>query len=185
MVVFNPFDFFMEESAENWPFAYDESASSELKPYLALEKAGSCFIAWLTRSIVRNVALSIFWLNSTKSCRSADWHYSWTWRAKPEESLHKGGSCRDSAWLLVQVLRHPGVAARFVSGYLSSCALIKKPLMARMAPMKTSPICMWCEAYVPGVGWIGLDPTSGLLAGEPYSVACAGAGFGSADQRCA
>ena len=172
MSVHNPFDFFLEPSAESFPFSYDTSLVKELTPFLERLPAGPKL-----RFFVDGV--------DTRTQRTVDFLVALNRRVSqavkyiirlepgvqtPEETLTlASGSCRDSAWLLVQVLRHLGLAARFVSGYLIQ---LKPDVKALDGPSGTdvdfTDLHAWTEVYLPGAGWIGLDPTSGLMAGEGH-----------------
>ncbi|RTL31103.1 MAG: transglutaminase family protein [Burkholderiales bacterium] len=177
MAVYNPFDFFLEPEAENYPFSYDDSSLHDLTPYLAkseLTPAFKAFVESIDRSKVRTID---FLVGLNQRLQS---EISYTIRMEPgvqtpEETLTlKSGSCRDTGWLLVQALRHMGLAARFVSGYLIQ---LKADVAALDGPSGTevdfTDLHAWCEVFLPGAGWIGLDPTSGLLAGEGHiPVAC-------------
>ncbi|MFG0722265.1 DUF2126 domain-containing protein [Pseudomonas sp. GLN_6] len=172
MAVFNPFDFFLEPYAEKIPFAYTEGEQLELAPYLVKLPAGKLFAKYLA-SIERTPLPSVDFLVALNQRLSTDISYLIRLEPgvqTPEESLEKGsGSCRDSAWLLVQLFRHLGLAARFVSGYLIQ---LKADVKALDGPSGTevdfTDLHAWCEVYLPGAGWIGLDPTSGLFAGEGH-----------------
>ncbi|WP_422910096.1 DUF2126 domain-containing protein [Pseudomonas sp. MAC6] len=172
MVVFNPFDFFLEPYAEKIPFAYTEGEQLELAPYLVKLPAGKLFAKYLA-SIERTPLPSVDFLVALNQRLATDISYLIRLEPgvqTPEESLEKGsGSCRDSAWLLVQLFRHLGLAARFVSGYLIQ---LKADVKSLDGPSGTevdfTDLHAWCEVYLPGAGWIGLDPTSGLFAGEGH-----------------
>ena len=172
MAVFNPFDFFLEPYAEKIPFAYTEGEQLELAPYLVKLPAGKLFAKYLV-SIERTPLPSVDFLVALNQRLATDISYLIRLEPgvqTPEESLQKGsGSCRDSAWLLVQLFRHLGLAARFVSGYLIQ---LKADVKSLDGPSGTevdfTDLHAWCEVYLPGAGWIGLDPTSGLFAGEGH-----------------
>jgi len=172
MTVYNPFDFFVEESAEVWPFEYSQDIAPDLVIYRTPEETGPLFdslLATIDRSPQRTVDF-VVGLNAQLAQKLKYVIRMEPGVQTPEETLHVGqGSCRDSSWLLVQMLRHLGFAARFVSGYLIQ---LKPDLVAIDGPAGTetdfTDLHAWCEVYLPGAGWIGLDPTSGLLAGESH-----------------
>ena len=178
MAVFNPFDFFLEPEAEQFPFVYESRTAKELEPYLELEPAGPLLSDWVA-SVDRGPASTVDFLVGLNMRLHRDVAY--VIRMEPgvqtcEETLaSRRGSCRDSAWLLVQILRRLGLAARFVSGYLIQ---LKPDVAALDGPSGTdkdfTDLHAWAEVYLPGAGWIGLDATSGLLTGEGHiPLACA------------
>ncbi|WP_457788791.1 transglutaminase family protein [Pseudomonas sp. PL-6] len=172
MAVFNPFDFFLEPYAERIPFAYTEGEQRELAPYLVKLAATPKFAEYLA-SIDRAPTASVDFLVALNQRLSGDIRYLIRLEPgvqTPEQSLEKAsGSCRDSAWLLVQLLRHLGLAARFVSGYLIQLTADVKALDGPSGTDQDfTDLHAWCEVYLPGAGWIGLDPTSGLFAGEGH-----------------
>ncbi|MBW2504636.1 MAG: transglutaminase family protein [Deltaproteobacteria bacterium] len=172
MTVINPFDFFLEEYADKIPFGYEPQLHKELAPYFEINEKGPLLSAWLktidltakpsvdflveiNRQVWETVKYSIRMEPGVQSC---------------EETLDKKiGSCRDSGWLLVQILRNLGLAARFVSGYLIQLTSDEKSLDGPSGPEKDfTDLHAWAEVYIPGAGWVGLDPTSGLFAGEGH-----------------
>ncbi len=179
MSAYNPFDFFLEPSAERYPFNYDPTVKQELASYLQAEplsEATPLLQAYLHK-INRNNQATVDFLVTLNQTVHQDLAYLTRMEPgvqTPELSLLRGqGSCRDSAWLLVQLLRHCGLAARFVSGYLIERAPDALLLSeGHGAPgdeaMGSTELHAWCEVYLPGAGWIGLDTTSGLMAGDGH-----------------
>ena len=168
----NPFDFFVEEAVEDFPFKYKESLKKELLPYLEITDDGPLLKEFL-KTIDVSEQLTIYFLIGIN--RHINEYLNYTVRMEPgvqtcEETLDKKlGSCRDFAWLLVQSLRHLGLAARFVSGYLVQLKSDEKSLDGPSGPEEDfTDLHAWAEVYIPGAGWIGLDSTSGLLAGEGH-----------------
>jgi uncharacterized protein (DUF2126 family)/transglutaminase-like putative cysteine protease len=192
MSVLNPFDFFLEPQAEKFPFAYDPALDHELAPFNRKCWLTTAFTKYLTAirrdvlgEIKRRTKKERLEIPEKDKLRTNDFivainqrlwkDIKYTIRLEPgvqtpEETLTKmSGSCRDSAWLLVQLMRHFGLAARFVSGYLIQLKPDVKSLDGPSGAEKDfTDLHAWTEVYLPGAGWIGLDPTSGLLAGEGH-----------------
>lgn len=175
MAVYNPFDFFLEDWAEHFPFKYDETLARELAPYLVRLNPTPKFGEFVDSIASRKGAKerTIDFLVRINQRLQQDIRYLIRMEPgvqTPEETLVSGaGSCRDSGWLLVQAMRHLGLAARFVSGYLIQLRADVKSLDGPSgAESDFTDLHAWCEVYLPGAGWIGLDPTSGLLAGEGH-----------------
>jgi uncharacterized protein (DUF2126 family) len=172
MAVYNPFDFFLEPSAENFPFAYEPLLKQELAPYLAVDPLTPRFKAFLNSTNRKKRRTIDFLVDLNQQVHEA---IAYTIRMEPgvqtpEQTLElASGSCRDSAWMLVQLMRHCGLAARFTSGYLIQLAPDVKALDGPSGTeVDFTDLHAWCEVYLPGAGWIGLDATSGLLAGEGH-----------------
>jgi uncharacterized protein (DUF2126 family) len=182
--VINPFDFFIEDWAEIWPgsprFSYPKELADDLRPYLRPvdeegEGAGPGQLvrAWVGDFSVPDGTRTIDFLVALNRAINADVRYTLRMEhgvQTPDFTLRTGiGSCRDSAWLLVSILRQLGLAARFVSGYLVQLASDVEALDGPSGPAADfTDLHAWTEVYVPGAGWIGLDPTSGLFAGEGH-----------------
>ncbi len=172
MKVINPFDFFIEEYAEKYSFNYDKALKKELAPYLKPKKPGKLLSAYL-KNVDRTPRRTIDFLVDINSKLFSDIGYIIRMEPgvqTPEDTLKKKkGSCRDSAYLLVQILRNLGLAARFVSGYLIQ---LKPDIKSLDGPSGVdqdfTDLHAWAEVFLPGAGWVGLDPTSGLFTGEGH-----------------
>lgn len=203
MVTIDPFDFFVEESAQYYPFDYETQLKKELKPYFEIKESGPLLTKLLKKLNKSELGMLMTRLDAERNQSSKENHdktdteatedgshivhflvelnqkieelIGYTIRMEPgiqdcETTLQKKtGSCRDSAWLLVQILRHVGLAARFVSGYLIQLTADQKSLDGPSGPEADfTDLHAWTEVFIPGAGWIGLDPTSGLFAGEGH-----------------
>jgi len=172
MAVYNPFDFFLEPSAETFPFEYDPRVRKELEPYLETEDVGPLLRKWLG-SIDLKPERTIDFLVAINQRLQQEIGYVIRMEAgvqSCEETLDLNkGSCRDTAWLMVQILRNLGLASRFVSGYLIQLKPDMKSLDGPSGTEKDfTDLHAWTEVYLPGAGWVGFDPTSGLVAGEGH-----------------
>jgi uncharacterized protein (DUF2126 family)/transglutaminase-like putative cysteine protease len=194
LVTINPFDFFVEEYAQHYPFTYEAQLKQELAPYFELKESGHLLDEWL--QALHDDPPGFAFIQESDHVSDADKplegrpnivHFlvelnqrlqqaiGYTIRMEPgvqscEETLSKAtGSCRDTGWLLVQILRHMGLAARFVSGYLVQLSADQKALDGPSGPEHDfTDLHAWAEVFIPGAGWVGLDPTSGLFAGEGH-----------------
>ena len=176
MAVYNPFDFFLEPDAEHYPFKYNADLKKELRPYMG--KMRNAVLNKYFKTIDRSEMRTIDFLVKINQQVQNDIGYTIRMEPgvqTPDETLDlRSGSCRDSAWLMVNLLRLCGLASRFVSGYLIQ---LKPDVKSLDGPSGTevdfTDLHAWCEVYLPGAGWIGIDPTSGLMAGEGHiPVAC-------------
>ncbi|HUK33639.1 MAG TPA: transglutaminase family protein, partial [Vicinamibacterales bacterium] len=172
MSVYNPFDFFLEPEAERFPFGYDSWQLRELQPFLSVEEPSPRLREYLAGINVEPRRTIDFLVDLNRQLQR---HVRYVIRMEPgvqtpDETLATTrGSCRDTTWLLVQLLRQLGLAARFVSGYLIQLTPDEKSLDGPSGSERDfTDLHAWCEVYLPGAGWIGLDPTSGLLAGEGH-----------------
>ncbi|KQR99275.1 MAG: transglutaminase family protein [Microbacterium ginsengisoli] len=175
LMVINPLDFFIEEYAERFPFAYDDALAADLAPYLRPVDDSAAALAWREKlpPLPADGVPTVTFLADLNRAVYGDVAYSVRMEAgvqTPDETLARGiGSCRDSAWLLVSLLRGYGLAARFVSGYLVQLAPDRESLDGPSgAAADFTDLHAWAEVFVPGAGWIGLDPTSALFAGEGH-----------------
>ncbi len=169
---FNPFDFFLEPGVEDYPFEYAPELTKDLETYRSVEPPGPLLQAFLEKLSRERRGTISFLVDLNRRVRN---EIDYVTRLDPgvqtcEQTLEKcTGSCRDSAWLMVQILRHLGLASRFVSGYLIQLAADERASEGVSGPQTDSAdFHAWAEAFLPGAGWIGMDPTSGLFAGEGH-----------------
>lgn len=164
----NPFNFFLDDYALYYPFEYNQTIQPQLMPYLSLPTLTPEWVAWLKDNDTNPQYTLDFIIHLNQKVHST---IGYTIRHEPgiqtsvETLTTKQGSCRDMAILLMETLRHYRIAARFVSGYLVQLATEKRP-------QNNLALHAWVEAYLPGAGWIGLDPTSGLLTSEDHIPLC-------------
>ncbi len=172
LISINPFDFFVDTYAENYPFEYKPELKAELTPYFEITDKGKKLKKFIKSLDLKERKINDFLVYLNTEIYK---YLNYTVRLEPgvqtcEVTLdRKLGSCRDYAWLFVQVLRTLGLAARFVSGYLVQLKSDEKSLDGPSGPEEDfTDLHAWTEVYLPGAGWVGLDATSGLFAGEGH-----------------
>ena len=170
---YSPFDFFLDPDASDYPFVYVEALREELLPYLEKSVPAEGLLLAFIETLDLSKRNTVDFLVDVN--RAVHERVEYIIRMEPgvqtpDQTLSRGrGSCRDSGWLLVQVLRHLGLAARFVSGYLVQLVADQKPVDGPAGPSEDfTDLHAWCEVFIPGAGWVGLDPTSGLFAAEGH-----------------
>ncbi len=174
LVDINPFDFFLEDYVTHWPFHYSPQLADDLAPYLIKEEAGPELFQFIDRqSTTIQSALTLDFLVQLNARLPKEINYV----VREEEGVQhvdstlqmRSGSCRDISWLLIQILRHSNIAARFVSGYLLEFdSGADASTNAALSETNRASLHAWVEVYLPGAGWIGLDPTSGIFAGSSH-----------------
>src|SRR5439155_19017625 len=170
LVALNPFEFFLDDDAEHFPFAYDATEERDLRSYLERVPSGARMeqlVGRIRDDVVRTGRRTLDVLVDLNQLLQRILRYDIRMEPgvfTPEETLERGhGSCRDFAWLLCNVLRHLGIAARFVSGYSIQLVPDQKPLEgAAGVAQDCTDLHAWAEAYLPGAGWVGFDATSGM-----------------------
>ncbi|MGF1577856.1 MAG: DUF2126 domain-containing protein [Gemmataceae bacterium] len=193
LTVINPFDFYVEDYAETYPFQYAKEVTHELAAYLEKETLTPKLAAIVEeyRGVAREMGSEDIKADDHSALRTVDFlvalnqrlnqRIEYIIRKEPglqtcEETLTLGrGACRDTSWLEVQILRNLGFAARFVSGYSIQLKADVKPLEGPYGvDHDLTDLHAWTEVYIPGAGWIGMDPTSGMMATEGHiPLACA------------
>lgn len=160
-----PLDFLVADYATNYPFAYTPEDKVVLSPYMnsAEHMASGLLTQWIAQLWQSSEHIQTYALLQRLSTHI---HQTLSYRLREEpgvqtaaETLSYGtGSCRDFAYLFMEAVRHLGLAARFVSGYLH----------APPSTVNFGATHAWAEVYMPGAGWKGFDPTSGAIVGTSH-----------------
>jgi transglutaminase-like putative cysteine protease len=163
----NPFGFLLDSRALQWPVEYDAREREFLAP---LMRAAQTELPAALRPISGSETIGALvgmnqWIHSNIAYERRDQGDPHL----PAETLRlRRGACRDTAVLLAAALRAQGLAARLVSGYLWESVSDPADRKAEGA------LHAWTEVFLPGAGWVGMDPSNGVLADHHYLATAAG-----------
>ncbi len=168
----NPFDFILESRASQFPFSYDEREKSALSPYLEAEESERWRVLDWVRGVLGESTQSRETIAFLTDLNLAI-HRHIAYERRDDEGVQTAnetlarerGSCRDLAELFVATSRQLGMAARFVSGYLYEPT---PPEGEHAFNRAAGSMHAWAEVYLPGAGWLGFDPTNGLLTDHHF-----------------
>ena len=139
------------------PIVYSRDERAALAPFMAPESEDDALVnAWLKDQLGQPdepVLDFLLRINRTIDGFGYKARYEEGVQTPAETLRTQSGTCRDFAWLMVEVLRRAGYAARFVTGYLHSPKAQLRGAGATHA---------WCEVFLPDLGWTEFDPTNGL-----------------------
>jgi transglutaminase-like putative cysteine protease len=157
-------DLQIEPQATVYPFAYSEEELPDLLPYIARRypDPDNEVRRWVRRFLREGRPNETGTLLMTLTAAIQE-SFRYQRRSEsgtldPALTLRLGqGSCRDLALLMMEAARELGLAARFVSGYLYV------PTRDGPTPIGGGSTHAWCQVYLPGAGWVELDPTNGIV----------------------
>jgi uncharacterized protein (DUF2126 family)/transglutaminase-like putative cysteine protease len=167
----NPFHFLLAPHAIEMPFQYQEDENNILAPFRLVAPEEDADTEGLWRLSGRqNTVEALVDLVSTL-------HHEIAYETRVEGEARlparvlelRSGACRDTTLLCATILRKNGLAARVVSGFLCEFHVDVKDRRAE------SGLHAWVEAYLPGGGWVGLDPTNGTFCDHRFIPAAVGA----------
>jgi transglutaminase-like putative cysteine protease len=159
---FNPFNFIIfPMDCQTIPFQYEEAITPLLSPGLQQEKMGSPMKAYVNEVLEASNSSTVDFLIQLTRKIHADFELEFRLEGDqhpPEYTFQAGkGACRDLSWMQIQMLRYLGLAARFVSGYF-------------YIPYEddAQELHAWVEVFMPGAGWVGLDPSHGIFTNQQH-----------------
>ena len=162
----NPFGFLLDRHALMTPFSYESAEAQVLDPYLRSD--GDVELSFWRSPVKPEPTSEVLVALNVAIHEHLEYERREEGEARaPAETLRRGrGACRDFAVLLAEKLRELGIAARLASGYLCEFGDTGK--------VAEGSLHAWVEAYLPGAGWVGLDPTNGTLCSHHHLTAAVG-----------